>query len=1381
MPGYRGIFLDSIHPNIVKRLDSTTLGFQRLTNGSSEDSIDIFRYLNERTPWMRVVPFAVPDQTQPVFTDINNQDYDLSNVAPDWKDWVFYGTKAASGGTGTFNIQGQGGPAGLYRGFDDVAWDGEAYSGFRTSPKPGITSLQVSNKGDLGTIRRASFNIKAHSLPDLEAIEMMYMIPGMSVLIEFGWYHSQLFQNPIALDDLVTGNLTTRKDIGEEILRKTFDVDDLLNFNDPLNTNNQWNNVKSGIYDGLLGVVTKFNWTNASDGTYDCRIDIIAPGSLATGIPTDTFLLGATQKADLKGVSNSNEFIPVTDVEAVVASVMRGSRNIEASQTKEALVENVQTNFTDIRLVDDNNNGTVTLESGVSIALPSKKLDINGGAVKITKDKDGNLVFEPIEGKDPEQAEYYVGAVGNGESYEAQAIKGDPDWWPNIQKDFKRQNLWNEDVLIANSGIINEEAIEDLEFASNNFDKADILMSAIEKKYGLAFKNGDWYTKKSNSTRGWDIVIKVNGVWEDQPFVPHDINEFNANRQWFRPYKVFLNNFNEDQFSVIKTQGNSGFTINREGAASKWFDGTKWFNPKGKHRPHIVDPSTGKKVKFIEKISNREQPDGIKRDYTRDEEGIAISDTKNVATDSTGNVVASGNDWGANANDPVVYSKKKGVSVYKKTSEGTELIASTETEDATSLLDQIKQQIQTQTDEKIQEADITAKEDIDAAAEVVQRVQNPNILSWGPSNESIAFSNNSIPEIPTQIYSSKLPKYSVRNEIGYKTRARGGYNPIGAVAYGETYVSIRFIEDYIINELYMPKVSREDGDKTVEEIDQLFSSTTDLSDLDKIKFNKHSDRIELDSNGNLTNKTLEISMVKSDYIFNHTDIRSFNPLVCILPGQENQKGLSRFNTNRPESRILFDANTNTAPWVKDLTFAPKSADNLEVLDYNAGVLRNILVNIDVVQSAARKSPNVRKFMTTILDAINQVCGEPWSFKILSLSSNNQLKVIDENYVSDFTNKATRMQSNQDENGIYKFSGIGSDNICKDVKIQTKIPNELQTMAYYSAIGENKSRNTNIHLFNMYKVGMVDRLRNISKTTIASGTTPEDKKRVEEQLIKSYATLFKQSRREVLLDFQKTPAATEGAVIAKEYVNRFIKGVVTVNSGYRPPIPIDVSLTLDGISGVFMGNGVMIKTIKEGGLLPSRYKDIAALQITNVSHDVTPESWTTSIDTLMRPIPSDKQEVVQKIEPIEEEEVVVDEFVNANKLRAAINELKTPNYNIYEKIKGGYEQGEISSGGDITPLNFIKSKEIFTKLKTALQGIKVELRVTGGNDKYHQNKGGTSRHITGKGMDFVIRPYNNETRTIVENTLGSISQIKYINEYERVTKNRTADHFHYEVI
>ena len=28
MSGFRGIFLDSIHPNIVKRLNADTLGFQ---------------------------------------------------------------------------------------------------------------------------------------------------------------------------------------------------------------------------------------------------------------------------------------------------------------------------------------------------------------------------------------------------------------------------------------------------------------------------------------------------------------------------------------------------------------------------------------------------------------------------------------------------------------------------------------------------------------------------------------------------------------------------------------------------------------------------------------------------------------------------------------------------------------------------------------------------------------------------------------------------------------------------------------------------------------------------------------------------------------------------------------------------------------------------------------------------------------------------------------------------------------------------------------------------------------------------------------------------------------------------------------------------------
>ena len=67
MAGYRGIFLDSIHPNIVKRLDSDSDAFARIANiknsnpsDASHHDLSGLQYIQERTPWIRVVPFAIP-------------------------------------------------------------------------------------------------------------------------------------------------------------------------------------------------------------------------------------------------------------------------------------------------------------------------------------------------------------------------------------------------------------------------------------------------------------------------------------------------------------------------------------------------------------------------------------------------------------------------------------------------------------------------------------------------------------------------------------------------------------------------------------------------------------------------------------------------------------------------------------------------------------------------------------------------------------------------------------------------------------------------------------------------------------------------------------------------------------------------------------------------------------------------------------------------------------------------------------------------------------------------------------------------------------------------------------------------------------------------
>ena len=54
MPSYRGIVLDSIHPKIKQALDVETKGFTR-EDGRS------YQHITARTPWMRSVPFIVPE------------------------------------------------------------------------------------------------------------------------------------------------------------------------------------------------------------------------------------------------------------------------------------------------------------------------------------------------------------------------------------------------------------------------------------------------------------------------------------------------------------------------------------------------------------------------------------------------------------------------------------------------------------------------------------------------------------------------------------------------------------------------------------------------------------------------------------------------------------------------------------------------------------------------------------------------------------------------------------------------------------------------------------------------------------------------------------------------------------------------------------------------------------------------------------------------------------------------------------------------------------------------------------------------------------------------------------------------------------------------
>lgn len=109
-----------------------------------------------------------------------------------------------------------------------------------------------------------------------------------------------------------------------------------------------------------------------------------------------------------------------------------------------------------------------------------------------------------------------------------------------------------------------------------------------------------------------------------------------------------------------------------------------------------------------------------------------------------------------------------------------------------------------------------------------------------------------------------------------------------------------------------------------------------------------------------------------------------------------------------------------------------------------------------------------------------------------------------------------------------------------------------------------------------------------------------------------------------------------------------------------------------------------------------------------------------------------------------------------------------------------EKGEeIANGGDITADMAKYGIAVLEKIKEMYPNIKV--RVTGGNDKYHQNLSYNSRHKSGKALDFTISPAGqqniNSIVKILQGFSAGDSNFRFLDEYKEPTKAATGDHFH----
>ena len=136
-------------------------------------------------------------------------------------------------------------------------------------PMPGITSIDIKSKSAYGSLREATVNFICWDIKQLEDLELLYMRPGFTALLEWGWSpyigNNDSYTTLTQLyDKFLSGDVPPGDNTLQDIYREL----------------HQLSKQQSGNYDALVGYVKNFQWSFRADGGYDCVSTIISFGEV---------------------------------------------------------------------------------------------------------------------------------------------------------------------------------------------------------------------------------------------------------------------------------------------------------------------------------------------------------------------------------------------------------------------------------------------------------------------------------------------------------------------------------------------------------------------------------------------------------------------------------------------------------------------------------------------------------------------------------------------------------------------------------------------------------------------------------------------------------------------------------------------------------------------------------------------------------------------------------------------------------------------------------------------------------------------------------------------------------------------------------------------
>ena len=119
-------------------------------------------------------------------------------------------------------------------------------------PMPGITSIDIKSKSAYGSLREVTINFVCHNLQQLEDLELLYMRPGYTALIEGGWA-PYLNKN---------GKIETNIEFYDDVLKGGKERDEIFSDLYKLSVKKEHN------YDALYGYIKNYNALKSQDSFF---------------------------------------------------------------------------------------------------------------------------------------------------------------------------------------------------------------------------------------------------------------------------------------------------------------------------------------------------------------------------------------------------------------------------------------------------------------------------------------------------------------------------------------------------------------------------------------------------------------------------------------------------------------------------------------------------------------------------------------------------------------------------------------------------------------------------------------------------------------------------------------------------------------------------------------------------------------------------------------------------------------------------------------------------------------------------------------------------------------------------------------------------------